>query len=342
MDGLLATKFYNPQIVGHLTERPRLDVQLDESLSTGCRLVMVTAPAGFGKSTLVSAWIRRQSTPYSWLSLDTNENEPRLFLSYLVGALQKIDPSLGASQVNRIQTAETADSEAIYLDVLAVLVNEMALLPNAFYLVLDDCHVLKNPSLHRLLNFLIEHQPSQLHLILLTREDLPLPVSRLRVRRQMIEIRQIDLQFTTRETEDFLSTGMGITRLTGQDIQALEQRTEGWIAGLQLAALSLAHEPDPARFIQSFTGSDRYILDYLLEEVFSHQPAEIKHFLLATSLLDRFCAPLCDTLLQAFVDQAADFDGRSLAILEQVEHAHLFLIPLDKPAPVVPLSPFVR
>ena len=294
LNALISTKFHNPLTLGRITPRPRLDARLEESLLAGCRLVLVTAPAGFGKSTLVSAWIQKQEIPFSWLSLDSSDNEPRQFLGYLVGALQKIDASLGMSQVNRIQTADSADSEAVYADVMASLVNEIAALPVSFILVLDDCHLLKNPVILRLLTFLIEHQPPQMRLILLTREDLPLPVSRLRVRRQVIEIRQADLQFTPQEAEDFLYAGMGITRLTAEDILALEQRTEGWIAGLQLAALSLKYDPDPSRFIQSFTGSDRYILDYLLEEVFTHQPAEIQNFLLSTSILDRFCAPLCD------------------------------------------------
>jgi LuxR family transcriptional regulator, maltose regulon positive regulatory protein len=292
-------------------------------------LVLVTAPAGFGKSTLVSAWIQKQDIPYCWLSLDNSDNEARQFLSYFVGALQKIDASFGASQVNRIQTADLADSDAVYADVMACLVNEIASQSASFILVLDDCHLLKNPVILRLLTFLIERQPPQLHLILLTREDLPLPVSRLRVRRQMIEIRQADLQFTPQEAEDFLYAGMGVTGLTAEDILALEQRTEGWIAGLQLAALSLKYNPDPSRFIHSFTGSDRYILDYLLEEVFTHQPVEIQTFLLSTSILDRFCAPLCDVVLEEYQHQSSHSDDHSQRMLELLERANLFLIPLD-------------
>ena len=144
-DALISTKFHSPLTMGRLTLRPRLDARLDESLQAGCRLALVTAPAGFGKSTLVSAWVRNQRIPFSWLSLDSNDNEPRQFLSYLVGALQKIDDSLGASQVSRIQTAETADTEAVYADVMAHLVNEIAAMPGSFLLVLDDCHLLKNP-----------------------------------------------------------------------------------------------------------------------------------------------------------------------------------------------------
>lgn len=329
IDGLLATKFHNPLAVGYLTLRPRLDSRLEESLLPGCRLVLVNAPAGFGKSTLISSWINQQSLPFSWLSLDSNDNEPRLFMSYLVGALQKIDPTLGENQVRRIQTADSADREAVYLDVMAALVNEISTLPTPFFLVLDDCHLLKSPFLLRLLTFLIERQPPQIRLVLLSREDLPIPLSRLRVRRQVIEIRQSDLQFTPHEIGDFLRTGMGITQLTGEDIVALEQRTEGWIAGLQLAALSLKYSPDPSKFIRSFTGSDRYILDYLMDEVFSYQPVAIQTFLLSTSILDRFCASLCGIMLHQYENQYDPSDSDARAMLDQVERSSLFLIPLD-------------
>ncbi len=329
LDGLISTKFHNPLTMGHLTARPHLDERLDESLQPGCRLALVTAPAGFGKSTLVSAWLRKQAVPFSWLSLDSSDNDPKQFLSYFVGALQMIDVSLGQSQVNRIQTINPGAIEAACLDVMTSLLNEIAALPVSFILVLDDCHLLKNPVLLQLINFLIERQPAQMRLFLLTREDLPLPVSRLRVRRQVIEIRQADLQFSLHEAEDFLHEGMGISGLTPQDVLALEQRTEGWIAGLQLAALSIRSDPDPANFIKNFAGSDRYILDYLLEEVFSHQPPEIQNFLLATSILDRFCAPLCDAVLGAMLDPAGGAVDHSLAMLEKLEHSNLFLIPLD-------------
>jgi LuxR family transcriptional regulator, maltose regulon positive regulatory protein len=318
-----------PLAGGRLTGRWRLEARLQEGLLPGCRLVLVTAPAGFGKSTLVSAWIRNQDIPYSWLSLDIADNEPRQFLSYFVGALQRIDGSIGLSQVNRIQTADLADSAAVYKDIMANLVNEISLLTAPFILVIDDCHLVKNPAVLQQLNFLIEHQPAVMHLFLLTREDLPLPVSRLRVRRQLVEIRQADLQFSFEETKDFLLEGMEISDLTSQEILALEQRTEGWIAGLQLAALSIRYGSDRDQFIQSFTGSDRYILDYLLDEVYSLQTEEMQNFLLATSILDRFCAPLCDTVLSEFEGTPADPDHRSRSLLEEAERSHLFLIPLD-------------
>ncbi len=328
-DDLISTKFHSPISMGRLTVRPRLYSRLEESILAGCRLVLVTAPAGFGKSTLVSAWLQEQQVPFAWLSLDVSDNEPGLFLTYLVGALQKIDPNLGMSQTHRIKTAQSADSEAVYVDVMKNLINEIGERSDTFILVLDDCHVLKDPLLFRHLNFLIDHQPPQLHLMLLSREDLPLPVSRMRVRRQVVEIRQSDLLFTTEETEDFLREGMGIPDLTKEDILALEQRTEGWIAGLQLAGLSIRSDPDPSHFIKSFTGSNRYILDYFMEEVFTRQSKEIQEFLLASSILDRFCAPLCDALIQVMDGSQFEPQGGSQAMLQLLEHANLFLIPLD-------------
>jgi LuxR family maltose regulon positive regulatory protein len=328
-ESLILTKFHNPLTIGRLTQRPRLDKKLDESLSAGCRLVLVTAPAGFGKSTLISAWINQQTTHFSWLSLDRSDNDPKQFFRYLIGALQKIDPSLGSDQINRLQTADASNSEAVYADLMTSIVNETTTLLDPFILVLDDCHVLKNPLLLRLLNFLIDHQPPQMHLFLLTREDLPIPVSRLRVRRQIVEIRQADLQFSFEESEDFLRVGMGINQLSNNNLLVLHQRTEGWIAGLQLAVLSIKSNPNPENFIQSFAGSDRYILDYLMDEVFTHQTEENRNFLLAASILDRFCAPLCDSLLAEMENRAEKPLPSASVILEQLESSNLFLFPLD-------------
>lgn len=329
LESLISTKFHNPQTIGRLTVRPRLDSQLDKSLIKGSRLVLVTAPAGFGKSTLVSAWLKNQKLPFSWLSLDRNDNDPKQFLSYLVGALNRIDESLGIDQFKRIQTADSSDREAVYFDVSAQIINEIALLPFPFLLVIDDCHLLKDQLILEIFNFLIEHQPSQMNLILVSREDLHLPISRLRVNRQIVEIRQSDLQFSTTEAEDFLKEGMGIETLTFGDILALEQRTEGWIAGLQLAGLSIKNDPDPTKFIQSFTGSDRYVLDYLVEEVFKNQPAEIQTFLLATSILSRFCESLCDSMIEVMFENSLVEQPPSKMILNIIEHSNLFLIPLD-------------
>jgi LuxR family transcriptional regulator, maltose regulon positive regulatory protein len=326
---LIATKFHRPLTAGRLTLRPRLDSCLEDGLRSQIPLVLVTAPAGFGKSTLVSAWLRRQNISSSWLSLDSSDNDPGQFLSYFVGALQRYDPALGQSQINRIQTAGVADSEAVYSDVIKCLINEIAASPAPFLLVIDDCHLLKNQTVLQLLNFLVEYQPEQLRLILLSREDLPLPLSRLRVRKKIVEIRQTDLQFSPDEAEDFLREGMGISQLTPEEILILDRRTEGWIAGLQLAGLSIKSDPDPSHFIQSFTGSDRYILDYFMEEVFTRQPEDVQKFLLATSILERFSAPLCDIVLAEMYEKQEQPAPDSQAMLERMEHSNLFLIPLD-------------
>jgi LuxR family maltose regulon positive regulatory protein len=329
LDFLISTKFYRPLTIGRLTPRPRLDAKLDQCLQAGCRLVMVTAPAGFGKSTLVGSWIERQQMPYSWLSLDGSDNNPRQFLCYFVSAIQKIDESFGMDQLTRIQTAEVSDSEVVYTDVMVHLLNQIAAMPASFILALDDCHHLKNRTLISLLIFLIDRLPLQMRLIMLTREDLPIPIARRRARRELVEIRQADLQFLPEETKDYLQITMGIDQLNAQEIRALDQKTEGWIAGLQLAGLSIKSDPDPARFIRSFTGSDRYILDYLMEEVIKYQSQDVKELLLATSIVDRFCAPLCNVLLAAF-RLADDEEAVSCEmVLDQIEHANLFLIPLD-------------
>ncbi|HSQ16812.1 MAG TPA: hypothetical protein VLM83_03870 [Anaerolineales bacterium] len=327
---LISTKLHTPLGVGRLTQRPRLDIRLDEIVSSGNPLMQVIAPAGFGKSTLVSAWLWKQKMAWGWLSLDSSDNDAGQFLVYLVGSLQKVDPALGASQMNRIQTAESADSEAVYADVMANLVNEMAAQPNPFILILDDCHVLKNPLVLRLLDFLVDNQPGVLRLVMISREDLPLPAVRSRSGRQIIEIRQIDLQFSPEEAGDFLCKGMGITELTSGDVLALDQRTEGWIAGLQMAGLSIRSDPDPARFIRTFTGSERYIQDYFMEEVFTRQPEEIRSFMLASSQLDRFCAQLCDAVLRGLSEDTHELDIDSQAMLERLERSNLFLIPLDE------------
>jgi LuxR family maltose regulon positive regulatory protein len=345
---LITTKFHPSLSPGRLTARPRLEQRLAIGLEAGCRLVLITAPAGFGKTTLIAAWLASQGrevtnrglerhtdipapssqppTPsIAWLSLDEHDNDPRLFLRYLITALQQIDPSFG----NLLPQLMT-QGESGYDELLADLVNTIAALEKPVVLALDDAHHLKHPAVIHQLTFLLDHAPPSLHLMICTREDLPLPVARLRAQRQLLELRQADLRFTLEETTDFLCEGMQLP-LTGDDIQALTQRTEGWIAGLQLAALSLQDQSEPQRFVRDFTGSDRYILDYLLDEVYARQLPEIQAFLLQTSILERMCAPLCDSLLgnSTTYSQAAGCNLQSQQLLEALEHANLFLIPLD-------------
>ena len=297
--------------------RPRLIEQLNDGLAKGCKLTLISAPAGFGKSTLVSEWIAACEQPVAWLSLDERDNDPASFISYLVAALQTLHAGIGAGMMAALQSSQLLQFETI----LTSLLNEISSLPEEFLLVLDDYHALDSQPVDQVLTFLIEHQPPQMHLVIATREDPGLPLARLRVRGQMAELRAADLHFTTAEAAEFLNHGMGLN-LSAEDIAALEARTEGWIAGLQMAAISMKGLTDTSGFIQSFTGSHRFVLDYLLEEVLQRQPVEIQTFLLHTSILDRLCGPLCDVV--------AGFSSASgQETLEYLERANLFIIPLD-------------
>jgi LuxR family maltose regulon positive regulatory protein len=313
---LLATKLHVPPAPPHLVPRQRLLAQVNDGLSR--RLTLISAPAGFGKTTLLSEW-RASSTgqrwPLTWLSLDESDSDPARFLTYLVAGLQQIDPAIGHATQAMLQNPQPPPHEVL----LTALINDVANVAAPFALVLDDYHVIDSPAVHQQLAFLLDHQPPQLRVIILTREDPPLPLSRLRARDQVAEIRQADLQFTLAETTAFLRQAARL-ELDRNDVTALQQRTEGWIAGLQLLALSLRGNADVRQLIQSFTGSDRYILDYLVDEVFQRQRPDVQDFLLKTSILDRLSASLCD----AVVDRD---DSHSLLL--SLEHANLFIIPLD-------------
>ncbi len=318
---LLATKLYIPPARKNLVPRPRLVQRLDEASQQGQKLLLVSASAGYGKTTLVTEWLRGIHTKTTWLSLDRTDNDPARFLAYLIAALQQIDEHIGENTQAMLQSPQPLPPEVV----LTALVNEIASAPTSFILVLDDYHVIEALPIHQQLDFLVEHQPPRMHLVIITREDPPLPLARLRARGQMVEIRQDDLRFSPEESSDFLRRVMGLN-LTGDDITTLERRTEGWIAGLQLAALSMqglddGSEYTPSDFIDAFTGSSHYILDYLIEEVFERQPVEVQDFLLRTSILDRLSGSLCDAV--------ANRSG-SAALLERLEHANLFIIPLDQ------------
>ena len=313
---LLATKLHVPPQPPHLVPRQRLLAQVDEGLSR--RLTLISAPAGFGKTTLLSEWRASsagQRWPLTWLSLDESDSDPVRFLAYVVAALQQIDPAIGHATQAMLQSPQPPPPEVL----LTALINDVANVAAPCALVLDDYHVIDSPAVHQQLAFLLDHQPPQLHVIILTREDPPLPLSRLRARDQVAEIRQADLQFTLDETADFLRQAARL-ELDRSDVAALQQRTEGWIAGLQLLALSLRGHADARQLIYAFTGSDRYILDYLVDEVFQRQQPDVQDFLLKTSILDRLAAALCD----AVADR-----GDSRALLASLEHANLFIIPLD-------------
>ncbi|MEO1439716.1 MAG: LuxR C-terminal-related transcriptional regulator [Chloroflexota bacterium] len=293
--------------------RPRLLETLREGSHR--KLTLISAPAGFGKTTLVSAWLDTESNPVAWFSLDAHDSDPTRFLMYLVAAVRTIVPHMGDDLMGLLDAPEPPAIQSL----LVPLLNDLATLPEHFIVVLDDYHVIDSPEIDTALAFLINNQPPQMHLVITTREDPRLPLARLRARRQLTEIRAIDLRFTPDETSNFLNEIMGLA-LSPADIAALDARTEGWIVGLQLAALSMQGQSDPRQFIASFSGSHRFVLDYLVEEVLRQQPEHVHSFLLQTSLLDRFNADLCD-----FVTERED----SQAILEQLERSNLLIVPLD-------------
>jgi LuxR family maltose regulon positive regulatory protein len=308
---ILATKLYIPRVRPNAVLRPRLIERLNQGLSSGCKITLISASAGFGKTTLVSEWIAGCERPVAWLSLDEGDNDPTRFLTYLAAALQMIAANIGAG----IQSPQPPSTEWI----LTTLLNEIADIPDNFILVLDDYHVIDSKPVDQALTFLVEHQPPRMHLVIATREDPPLPLARLRVRGQLTELRLTDLRFTPTEAAEFLNRVMGLN-LRDADIAALEARTEGWIAGLQLAALSMQGRSDTAGFIQAFTGSHRFVLDYLAGEVLERQPERVRYFLLQTAILDRLSGSLCD---------AVTAEDGSRGMLETLERGNLFVVPLD-------------
>jgi len=287
---VLHTKLYIPPVRPELVPRPRLVERLNAGLDR--KLTLVSAPAGLGKTTLLSEWVRGCGWPVAWLSLDEGANDPARFLAYFVVTLQTIEANVGEGVLSAFQTPQPPLIETV----LTALINEIAAMPHHFALVLDDYHLIEAQPIHSALAFLLNHLPPQMHLIIAGRADPPLPLARLRGRGQLTELREDDLRFTLDEATAFLNQVMGLA-LSDQDIAALESRTEGWIVGLQLAALSMRGRHDVGQFVESFTGSHRYVLDYLIEEVFQQQSADVQDFLLKTSILDRFTAPLCDALL---------------------------------------------
>ena len=298
-----------------MVRRPRLIERLNQGLHG--KLTLISAPAGFGKTTLVSEWITDCEGQVAWLSLDEGDSDPTRFLVYLIAALQTIAPDIGKSIEGLLQAPQAPPIESL----LTALLNEIMTISGDFVLILDDYHILDNQSIDSGVAFLIEHLPPQMHLVITTREDPQLPLARLRVRGQLTEIRAADLRFTPAEAAGFLNQVMNL-ELSADDVAALEARTEGWIAGLQLAALSMQGQKDISHFIQSFTGTHHFVLDYLVEEVLHQQSEDIQAFLLYTSILDRMCGPLCDAVLQ---DDA--YSGQQ--ILEAIQQANLFLVPLD-------------
>jgi LuxR family transcriptional regulator, maltose regulon positive regulatory protein len=323
-DSLLQTKLGIPVIREKRVARQRLVERLNEDLRRndgfGRRLTLVAAPAGFGKTTLIADWVSGLECQTVWLALDDTDNDPARFLAYLIAALQRIDPAVGARSQAMLQSPPSSSPKQSWGGrIMTALINDLASLPGCFMLVLEDYHAIHNPLIQQQVSFLLEHQPAQMHLVIISREDPLLPISRLRAQGQVCEMRQEDLRFTESETADLFQRIMNFN-LAAEDVQALHCRTEGWIAGLQLAALSMQGQENPSEFIFSLRESNRYILDYLFDEVFSQQSTETQAFLTQTAILGRLHPGLCDAVLE-------QQDSRER--LEALEHAHLFIAPLD-------------
>ena len=310
---IITTKLFVPSPRPELVSRPRLLERLERGAAG--KLTLITAQAGFGKTSLLAEWIKRRDQPVCWLSLDEGDNDLHRFLEYLIAALRKFNHDLGENLLLALQSPERQEAE----NLLTGLINEITTAGQPLILILDDYHVITEPEIQHLLLFLLDHMPPQMHLIISSRSDPPWSLARLRTRADMLEIRSRDMRFTLEESATFLNDRMGLA-LSLQDVAALEKRTEGWIVGLQLAALSIQHRPDKEAFIRAFTGSHRYVVDYLVEEVLDQQSPEIQDFLLKTSILTRLTASLCDAVL-----------GRqgSQAVLLELDQKNLFLNPLD-------------
>ncbi len=312
-NGLLATKLYARPGRANLVARSRLTRLLDDGRAAS--LILVSAPAGFGKSTLLAEWLSRRPQSACWLSLDAADNDPPRFLSYVIAALQQAVPGVAGDLVLPLRSPQPPSVEAV----VTALVNELAPLPRQIVLVLDDYHAITSQAVNGAVTFLLENLPPTLQLVISTRADPPIPIARLRSRGQVVELRAGDLRFTPDEAAAFLSRTMGLA-LSPEQAAALGERTEGWVAGLQLAALSMRGRDDVDGFIRGFAGANRFILDFLVEEVLSREPEEVQSFLLQTAVLDRLSGPLCDAVTGAS-------DGRQM--LERLDRRNLFVTPLD-------------
>ena len=317
----LTTKLHVPPARADRVPRPHLTERLNAGLTAQSggftrKLTLICAPAGFGKTTLAAEWLSKADEPVAWLSLDEGDNDPVRFFTYLVAALQSVDPTIGRAAQAMLRSPQPPPQQAL----ISTLINDLAASPGSCILVLDDYHLIHTLPIHQLLTFLLEHQPPSLHLTIVSREDPPMPLSRLRAQGHVAEIRQDDLRFRADEADHLLRHIMRL-QLSASDVAALHERTEGWIAGLQLAALSLRGRDDVPEFVDSFTGSHRFVLDFLMEEVFQRQPPDVRDFLLRTSILDRLTAPLCDAVA-----------GRddSFELLLNLDHANLFVVPQDE------------
>jgi LuxR family maltose regulon positive regulatory protein len=315
-EALVTTKVRAPRTRPKLVARPRLREAL--AGGEGRKLTLISAPAGFGKTTLLNEWSQSREgakRSIAWLSLDEGDNDPARFLSYLIAALRTVEEGIGEGVLASLRSPEPPRLEAL----VGSLVNEMAALPDELALVLDDYHALDSKAVHGIVAFLLDNLPPNVQLVIASRVDPPLPLARLRARGQMAKLGATGLRFTPEEAAAFLGDVMGL-ELSADDVSVLEERTEGWIAGLQLAALSMRDREDVSGFVEAFSGSHRDVLDFLAEEVLERQPAEVRGFLLSTSVLERMSAPLCDAL-------TGRADGQEM--LERLERDNLFVVALD-------------
>jgi LuxR family maltose regulon positive regulatory protein len=329
---LLETKLFVPPQRANRINRPRLLAKLDHGLSSNCRLNLVSAPAGFGKTTLVCDWAQKTGLPISWLSLDEGDNDPGRFWKYVIAGLQRLNSSLGVEMAAALQSTQPPPLENLIIS----LINDLTTYRMPFLLVMDDYHLVVADEVQRTVGYFIDHIPPNVHMVLLTRADPPLHLARRRGRGELCEVRAIDLRFNIEEIRDFLQQTMQLS-MPASDIEALEARTEGWIAGLQMVAIAAQDLPDVHDFVSALTGDDRYIADYLVEEVLQRQSKEVRDFLLNTSILTRLSASLCSYVLAEDPTGLNELDRSQLisseqmaaTTLEYLERANLFVIPLD-------------
>ena len=310
---LLNTKLNVPPVRPSHVQRPELIQKLDKLHEY--KLALIVASAGYGKTALVSEWIAQNQLKVAWFSIDAGDNDPVRFWDYVIAAIQTLYPPIGEQALTLLHEPQPLPIETI----LSTLINELSAVPDLFTVVLDDYHVIQSAAIHEGLAFLVEHMPSQMRLVMTTRTDPPLPLARMRVRGQLLELRSADLRFTLPQIATFFTDVMGLT-LTTEEVTALDNRVEGWIAGLQLAGLALQGKAAPAEFIASFAGDHRYVLDYLGDEILDRQPEATQRFLLQTSILERLNAELCDKVIGG---------AGSHTTLEQLEHNHFFVVALD-------------
>jgi len=332
---LLNTKLYIPPIRPNIVQRTRLVQRIETGITSNHKLTLISAPAGFGKTTLISDWGMETKIPIAWVSLDGGDNDLTRFLGYCIAALRTIKPNIGDASLELQQSPHPPPVETV----ITTLINELDEIDERFALVLDDYHVIESHHVHEALNFLINHFHRNMHLIIATRADLPLPIARLRIRVRLTEISEFDMRFTLDEAATYLNDVMQLDLAT-EDIAALENRTEGWIAGLQMTALSIRGRGDTSGLVKALSGKNRFVLDYLMEEILGQQSAEVQDFMVKTSILNQLSAPICDAVM-GWSDAAGgtsrkrkairhlDTAHHSQEILEHMDRANLFLLPLD-------------